>query len=380
MKPLILSLLAVWSVPWWLTSELAQAQQAIAPVPAPSSTIPQWRIRFFHDENTSALGFDSLVAPAPGVVCAFGGLAADGKRPQGIMVTSRDAGKSWQTVKLPDLPVSADFFDANTGWLVVRDAVYRTTDGGLTWPKSAKLKGVLRVKFVTAQRGFAIGFPKAVWSTVDGGATWAKVPEAQAPASKAENTTYTTITFTNDQRGLITGFSKPPRRDESRVPPWMDPETQKRLVPNLTVILQTQDGGKTWKSEEASAFGQVATVVVARGGQGLALMEYTAGSFSHASEIVNLTNGKTAFLDKEKAVRDLALDSDGRVWLAGVEVLGKLNQLPIPSKVIVQQSIDYEHWYPVPVDYKAVANRVKIAFSGKTGWMATDTGMILLLQ
>ncbi len=364
----------------WLAAMAVSGQTPIAPVPVPSSMVPQWRIKFFHDQNNSAIGFDSLVAPAPGVVCAFGGLAEDGKRPQGVMVTSRDAGKSWQTIKLPDLPVSADFFDGSRGWLVVRDAVYRTTDGGLTWQRAAKLKGVLRVKFLTAQRGFAVGFPKAVWSTVDGGTTWAKVPEADAPSSRAENTTYSTITFPNDQKGLITGFSKPPRRDESRVPPWMDPETQKRLQPNLTVVLETIDGGKTWKSGAASAFGQVVTVVVARGGQGLALMEYSAGSFSHASEVVNLTNGKTSFLDKEKAIRDAALDSEGRLWLAGVEVPGKLNQLPIPSKIVVQQSIDYEHWYPVQVDYKAVANRLKIAFSGKSGWMATDGGMILALQ
>ena len=59
---------------------------------------------------------------------------------------------------------------------------------------------------------------------------------------------------------------------------------------------------------------------------------------------------------------------------------GTLNQLPIPSKVEVLQSIDLQHWYSAPVDYRAVANRVKIAFSGETGWLVTDGGMILTLE
>ena len=362
-----------------IIAAFGQTPTGIPPVPVPSA-VPQWKVKFFHDKNDSAMAFDDLVAPAPGTVCAFGSLGEGSNRPRGVMVTSRDAGKTWQTVKLPDLPVSADFVDASNGWLVVRDAVHRTTDGGLTWTRAAKLKGVLRVKFLTPQRGFAIGFPKAVWQTDDAGISWTKVPAADEPASNAENTTYSTITFANPQRGLIIGQSRPPRRDESRVPAWMDPEMQKRLIPNLTILLETADSGKTWKTSVASAFGQVTRVVFSRSGMGLGLMEYTAGSFSHASELVNLSTSKSAFLDKAKAVRDVTIDGDGKAWVVAVEVPGKLNQLPIPSKIVVLQSIDFEHWYPSRVDYKAVANHAKIAFSGLRGWIATDSGMILTLE
>ena len=109
-------------------------------------------------------------------------------------------------------------------------------------------------------------------------------------------------------------------------------------------------------------------------------MDYSEGSFAYGSEVINLSNSKTAFADKEKAVKDVGFDGDGRAWMAGIEVPGKLNQLPIPSKVVVMQSIDYQHWYGTPVDYRAVALRPKISFAGAEGWLATDAGMILRLE
>lgn len=367
--------------PLLILSSFGQTPPAALPKavsPSPVSTVPQWRVKFFHDQNDSSIDFREVVTPAPGYASAFGILAEDGRRPRGVLVQTRDAGKSWQTIKLPDLPLSADFLDAQTGWLVFTDAVHGTTDGGLTWKRLAKLKGVLRVKFVTPQRGFAVGFPKAVWSTSDGGTTWAKVPEAALPSTKAENSVYNTIAFRDPQNGLITGFSRPPRRDESRAPAWMDPEAQKRQVPNLLIALATSDGGKTWTQQTGSAFGQVVKSVFGR--VGLGLIDYANGTFEYPNEVINLANSKTAFADKEKSIRDVVLDADGRAWLAGVEVPGKLNQLPIPSKVLVLQSIDYEHWYPTPVSYRATATRVKISFGAGKGWLATDTGMILAFE
>ena len=383
MKRLILIRLATMLLPMIsLTGQTPQAKPpvAVAPVPVSSSTIPQWRIKFFHDQNNSGIDFNELALPGPQTICAFGAFGEAGKRPRGVMVRSGDGGQTWETIKLPDLPVSADFVDGRNGWLVTRDAVHRTLDGGLTWKRSAKLKGVLRVKFLTEQRGFAVGFPKAVWSTADGGATWAPLPAAQLPASRPENSTYSTITFHDGRRGIITGSSRPPRRNASPLPPWMDPATQQRQVPTSLLVLETSDGGQTWTHAVTSAFGQLGRVAFGASGGGLGLMEYTGGSFAYASEVLNLSNSKTAFADKDRAIQDIAYDSGGRAWIAGIAVAGTLNQLPIPSKVVVLQSIDSQHWYSGPVDYRAVANRVRIAFAGETGWLVTDGGMILTLE
>ncbi len=361
-----------------LTGQPPQAKPEVALVPA--STIPQWRIKFFHDQNDSGIDFSELVLPAPGTIRAFGVFGEVGKRPRGVMVHSTDGGKSWATIKLPELPVSADFVDARNGWMVARDAVYRTLDGGLTWKRSAKLKGVLRVKFLTEQRGFAVGFPKAVWSTGDGGVTWAPVAAAQLPAARAENSTYSTITFRDGRRGIITGSSRPPRRDASPLPPWMDPATQQRQVPTSILVLETNDGGQTWTQAASSAFGQLGRVAFSKTGGGLGLMEYTGGSFAYASEVLNLSNSKSAFADQGRAIQDIAFDGGDRAWIAGIAAAGTLNQLPIPAKVVVLQSIDLQHWYSVPVDYRAVANRVRMAFDGETGWLVTDGGMILTLE
>ncbi|MBY0506768.1 MAG: hypothetical protein K2X03_22805 [Bryobacteraceae bacterium] len=368
--------------PVWLTLVLSlawgQLPPAVPPKPVAASTVPQWRVKFFHDKNDSAIDFRELVTPAPGVVYAFGILAEDRARPNGVLVLSRDAGKSWQTVRLPALPDSASFIDTQNGWLSTADTVHRTTDGGLTWRRAAKLKGVRRVKFLNAQRGFAVGYPKAAWSTADGGATWVKIDEAALPTAKPENSTYNTISFADSERGIITGFSRPPRRDDSRAPAWMDPENEKRQVPTLTLVLETSDGGKTWRHQSVSSFGLVAKTIFYT--YGLGLMEFSAGSFAYPSEVIHLGTSKSVFAEKDKAIRDLTFDADGRAWIAGIELPGKLNQLPIPAKVVVMQTIDNQHWYPTPVSYRAVANNVRISFAGPKGWLATDQGMILALE
>ncbi len=346
-------------------------------LPAQAFTATQWKIRYFYDENDSAINFVEVSAPAAGTAMAFGGLTENSNRPRGVLVATRDAGKTWQLTKLPELPISGFFLDANQGWMVARDAVYATTDGGTVWKRRAKLRDVLRVHFVSPTKGFAVGLQKSAWSSNDGGATWQKIAEAQAPTGKPENTAYTTITFFGQRQGVITGFSRPPRRGTSPLPLWMDPDAAKPLVPNLMLTLETQDGGATWQSQTTSMFGQVTRVALGR--VGLALIDFGA-NFDYPSEVINLTGSKSSMRSKDRAIKDIAVDGNYRLWAAGTEVTGKLHELPIPSRIQTWQSIDGQNWFPMAVDYRAVANRLRLAFSGSEGWMATDGGMLLHLE
>ncbi len=353
---------------------LALGAEALA---AQAFTATQWKVRYFYDENDSAINFVDVSAPAAGAAMAWGALTENGNRPRGVMVATRDAGKTWQLTKLPEVPLSGFFLDANQGWMVARDAVYATLDGGAVWKRRAKLRDVLRVQFVSPTKGFAVGMQKSAWSSDDGGVTWRKIAEAQAPTAKPETSAYTTIAFLGERQGVITGLSRPPRRGTSPLPLWMDPDAAKPTVPNLMLTLETLDGGATWRSQTTSVFGQVTRVALGR--IGLALIEF-GPSFEYPSEIINLTDSKSAMRGKDRAIKDIAVDGNYRLWAAGIEVTGKLHELPIPSRVQTWQSIDGQNWFPMAVDYRAVANRLRMAFSGTEGWIVTDGGMILRLE
>ncbi|MFZ0060740.1 MAG: YCF48-related protein, partial [Pyrinomonadaceae bacterium] len=54
----------------------------------------------------------------------------------GVLLLTEDAGKSWSPVQFgPEEPFFTDvrFTDPTHGWLVGRDSLYTTADGGKTW-------------------------------------------------------------------------------------------------------------------------------------------------------------------------------------------------------------------------------------------------------
>ena len=60
----------------------------------------------------------------------------DSVRLEGVLLRTTDGGNHWQPVELgPDEPFLTDvrFADAEHGWLVGRDTLYRSEDGGKTW-------------------------------------------------------------------------------------------------------------------------------------------------------------------------------------------------------------------------------------------------------
>jgi hypothetical protein len=129
-------------------------------------------------------------------------------------------------------------------------------------------------------------------------------------------------------------------------------------------------------------FGQITRARLSPDGWGLGLIEFS-DTFEWPSEVMFLNwktgSQKRIYREKERKVTDVAIAGPkGPVYLAGVEHFGKLQDLPVPRKVVIIHSEDAEHWTEMPVDYRAVARRVILATAGPEDlWAATDTGMIL---
>jgi photosystem II stability/assembly factor-like uncharacterized protein len=357
-------------------------QQAPAEKPASSEKSAQrWRVQYFYDEAKSALLFHDVQAITPKRVMAVGSVV-EGKGGKPVSVTTPDGGEHWQLFPVDENPISLFFLDDSQGWMVTEKGLWHTSEGGKDWRKLPKLPAQpVRVYFADAENGWAACLKKTVLVTHDGGRKWDPVPAAAEPAGAPERSLYNWITFANPNYGIITGLNQPVPRWLPMFPTALDPEDSlsRRETAHLSYKLTTNDGGKTWKTESASLIGRITKIRLSTNGLGLGLIEY-ADSFKYAAEVfqVEWKTGKnsTVFRDKKFAISDVWLTPGGTAFLAGVASPGAVRSVS-PGKVKVIASTDLKSWTELPVDYRAVAQRVLLAGVGEDVWLITDNGMIL---
>jgi hypothetical protein len=355
--------------------------QPVSPPPA----APKWRMQYFYDQEKSILNIVDLQFPSATRGVAVGAIA-EGNHQKPVAVVTSDGGAHWQTVDLEEPPVSLFFLNEGLGWLVTTKGLWQTTEAGKNWKKVTRPSGqIYRVCFTDENNGYAAGAKKKFFETHDGGKSWTPVTAAAEPPGNPEHSAYTWIAFADSTTGLVTGWNLPPRPQQ--MPDWMDPEAavSRRDVPHLSYSLVTHDGGKSWKANSSSLFGEVTRVRFGPGGVGLGLIEY-ANSFRFPAEAYKIDwktgASKTVYRDRHFAISDVWLGPDGTAYLAGAQMMGQVRGV-VPSKVMVLRSEngDYTRWEQMPVDYRAVANRVTLAVvDAKNMWLATDSGMILKLQ
>ena len=352
--------------------------------PAVAAAGERWRLEYFYDPaQDSEFAIADLAFPSARVGMAAGQIAGRGK-PKPYAVSTTDGGRTWTPLAIPEIAISLFFLDDRTGWLVAPNSIWHTGDFGQKWTRLKPAPGALRVYFSDEKRGWAVGEYKSVWQTWNGGATWTAVEAAASPQTVREQSVYGAIAFANPKDGMIVGWSKPPHPGaRDRAPDWVDPGGQPREWPGLGISLQTRDGGRTWKAAETSMFGQSTALSLAPNGRGLLLVEFF-GRFDYPSEVyrIDLTTGKTtrAFRRKDRAVTDVLVEAQGPAYLAAVEPSGTLFHSPVPGKLKMLKSEDFENWTEMDVDYRAVGRRAYLAApNGENVWVATDTGMILKL-
>lgn len=353
------------------------------------SAADKWSLAYIHDELESQLSLRQLVFPSERRGIAIGVLVDKG-RPRPLALVTSDGGNRWDTVFLKDIPQHIACFGDATCWIATEKGVWKSDESGRTWQRVSKQKGILSLHFDSPTHGFAAGSEKSVWETKDAGAKWTLVPASREIEANPKYAAFHAIGFEGNL-GLIIGTSRPPRRgDNSLLPPWMDPEGQvkQREIPNLLLLIETRDGGKTWKGFSASVFGRVTSLRVAAVGEALALFEYGDG-FEFSAEVnrINLRDGKTTpfYRRKEHTITDMLRRKTGDVLIAGTET-SALRSIPIPSKVLIGEvsrradggaGAFTQH----EMHYKAVAKRVSLALSPEgQAWAVTDTGMILRLD
>jgi len=344
----------------------------------------KWKRVFFHDVDDSSLNIVDLKFPTAKRGIGIGVVVEKGK-PKGVTVTSSDGGQNWNVAPFPELPMSLFFLNDSLGWMVTDGGVWRTDEAGRDWRKIKSVKGMNQIEFFDPQHGFLTGRRKQILETADGGKTWTKLAILKSVESSDEYTTFAELAFSGNY-GIMTGHSRPPRRNYGEIPEWMESysKSRRREWPNLMIVLSTSDSGKTWVPTTSSLFGRVERIRLEQAwSEGLVLLAFD-NAFAVPSELLKLDPktgvSSSIYRKKDRAITDAILTGKDKVLIAGYEPIGELHSVPVPGKVKIIRSNDMQEWQEMDVDYRAVARSVTLAASPDGSfWAATDTGIILKL-
>jgi photosystem II stability/assembly factor-like uncharacterized protein len=323
----------------------------------------KWEVQYLYDDPLGSLRLTDLQFAseqrgiASGVLTTHqkaGLLHPEAEKDTPIVLVTSNGGKNWTQIPVKAEANSLFFLDDTTGWLVADDGLWFTNEAGRNWKQISKQKSLLQVDFLTAAHGYAVGGNQQALETFD-----------------------------DNKNGIITGFSRPPRRDDEQDLSNPDAEIHRKQVPNVLIFLETKDGGNTWKTQKASLFGEVTHMSLTTRGFGLGLIEFQQ-EFYYPSEVykIDLDSGASEriYRDKDRAITDVLCLPDRDCFLAGIQPPGKIHPSPIPGKVHILRSDGLENWDEMPVDYRASARRIWLASPGTGIWAATDTGIIMKLR
>jgi photosystem II stability/assembly factor-like uncharacterized protein len=188
-----------------------------------------------------------------------------------LILRTSDGGKSWQDtlIKVESqvtnaalLLHGASFCDPQVGWAVGSNMIVRTTNGGQTWAtqRSNNQEVLFSVACLSPNRAWAVGQNGLILYTLDGGNTWAR---------QASGTTdnLTRVRAVGDDLWVVGGMAGRGvlLRNRGAAANWQSqsfdiPEalfdiyvsgTDGWIVGANGTIVQTTDGGQTWKRQES---------------------------------------------------------------------------------------------------------------------------------
>jgi len=337
-----------------------------------------WRISYFYDKVQQTFNIADLACPSAGRCVAAGAIEEEGKlRPHSA--STSDGGGHWMETLLEEPPDSLYFLNDSLGWMVTDRALWQTRNSGVTWKKLYMGKNLLRVWFVSPERGWAVG-GGIFRVTSDGGVHWTDVPETAKIPADLGAVTFEYVHFNDAQYGVVVGEAAPFGRPEENV--WLRPGVVRvRNPPSVIVSLHTADGGNTWTPQ---ILGRHQTILAAAfPSPENAWMVFGPAAptdvFSDVTRVAWTSRAaRMVFHLGGALVSDLGAGRDGSAIVAAIEVPGKLADIPIPGRIRILSGSSFSELQPETVDYRAVARKITLASTPDGRWFAaTDTGMIL---
>ncbi|TKG95138.1 T9SS type A sorting domain-containing protein [Puteibacter caeruleilacunae] len=213
-------------------------------------------------------------------------------------IKSKDYGLTWNPIDIPlkepkDHTIIESFFVNNeVGFAIDHFSIYKTIDGGDNWTRFDSdieaYERLVDIYFFNENLGFVFGWSESIYRTVDAGANWEKIEGVN------QSTAIEDMYFLDSQRGFA-------------------------ISGNPSKILQTEDGGLSWKALNSYSGTWLRTIDffddqkgVALGDDGFELRTVDGGmTWKEVSTGIGYDFKSTFFFDSEKGY---VANSNGGVY------------------------------------------------------------------
>lgn len=104
---------------------------------APAAFGEHWALQYFYDQVHEKLEIVDLAFPTAqrGIAVGSIGDITSGRKPRPTALLTSDGGAHWTLEPLKDQPRSIFFLNESTGWLVTEEGIWVTNEAGLDWHK-----------------------------------------------------------------------------------------------------------------------------------------------------------------------------------------------------------------------------------------------------
>lgn len=358
----------------------------LQPLPAQQPAKPHWTVSYSHRDTQTSLSLGEIRFADATHGVAVGRL---GKPAEPVALVTADGGASWNLIRLKSYARSLFFLGVENGWMTAADGLWKSIDGGKSFKKiSGRHLG--RVYFLDTQRGFAVGSDARQLTFGTQYDSLSATPAGKSPLRREVEVQVPTQQLLETRDGGVT---------------WKEHPVSKRLggaavrsidfagkhgvamggmqrsgavqsdgrTSTVRVIAETGDGGDTWTVSRLTLPGLTCSYRLAPGGVGYAL---TSELYRIEAEPTLATR---VFAHPDLVAADVAVLADGSIWLAtiGRAPAGKW----VATEVRMLHSTSGSGFTETAIGSAVKAKFVALTKAPGGGmWAVTDTGIILKLN
>ncbi|MCD6023775.1 MAG: Mucin-22 [Fibrobacteria bacterium] len=175
-----------------------------------------------------------------------------------VLMKTVNMGKTWTQASLPIALNQVQFLDANTGFGVSGDRLYKSLTAGVNWDSLASGLPSGSLRFLSASVGYAVGANGRIARTTNGGFAWTDLPSGTTKRLNALSAVGTDVVYAAGDSGVVVkttnagaSWSVLSTGTSRMLTDVAFADAQTGYVAGTNgILLGTRDGGANWIPQE----------------------------------------------------------------------------------------------------------------------------------